>query len=104
MSGPTEEFAHMWEWFFYAHCRTTSPLYARISLAVAGNHELLDLVRAAPPSAHLPPALLAAVHEAHDEDEVPDVLGAMIFDHGQRRAQLLAFAQEHGGQLDWRAP
>jgi hypothetical protein len=51
----------MWEWFS-AHCRTTSPLYERISLAVAGDHELLDLVRAAPPSAHLPPALLAAVH------------------------------------------
>jgi hypothetical protein len=37
-------------------------------------------------------------------EEVPDVLGAMIFDHGQRRAHLLAFAQEHRGQLGWRAP
>jgi hypothetical protein len=61
MRGPTEEFAHMWEWFS-AHCRTTSPLYERISLAVARDHEVLELVQAAPPSAHLPPALLAAVH------------------------------------------
>ena len=51
----------MWEWFS-AHCRTTSPLYERISEAVAGDREILELVQAAPPSAHLPPALLAAVH------------------------------------------
>ncbi len=59
--SPTEDFALMWEWFS-AHCRTTSPLYERISEAVAGDREILELVQAAPPSAHLPPALLAAVH------------------------------------------
>lgn len=61
MGSPTEDFAVMWEWFS-AHCRTTSPLYERIAAAVAGDHEILELVQAAPPSAHLPPALLAAVH------------------------------------------
>ncbi len=60
MGNPTAEFATMWEWFA-SHC-PTSPLYGRISLAVAGDPEVLDLVRSAPPSAHLPPALLAAVH------------------------------------------
>jgi hypothetical protein len=61
MSGSTEDFVLMWEWFS-THCRTTSPLYERISHAVAGDHEILELVQGAPPSAHLPPALLAAVH------------------------------------------
>jgi hypothetical protein len=60
MTNPTAEFATMWEWFS-AHC-PTSPLYARISQAVASDPEVLDLVRSAPPAAHLPPALLAAVH------------------------------------------
>ncbi len=61
MGSRTEDFALMWEWFS-THCRTTSPLYERISAAVAGDHEVLELVQAAPPAAHLPPALLAAVH------------------------------------------
>ncbi len=59
-TDPTADFAAMWEWFS-SHC-PTSPLYGRISRAVAGDPEVLDLVRSAPPSAHLPPALLAAVH------------------------------------------
>jgi hypothetical protein len=61
MSDPTEEFCHMWAWFS-THCEASSPLYARISLAVAGDPEILAFVQAAPPAAHLPPALLAAVH------------------------------------------
>ncbi len=61
MGSRTEDFALMWEWFS-THCRTTSPLYQHISAAVAGDDEVLELVQAAPPSAHLPPALLAAVH------------------------------------------
>jgi hypothetical protein len=61
VSDPTEEFAQMWRWFA-THCHGYSPLYERISLAIADDRALLDDVRAAPPSAHLPPALLAAVH------------------------------------------
>jgi hypothetical protein len=61
MSDPTDDFSQMWGWFS-THCRATSPLYERVSLAVAGDREVLTLVRTAPPSAHLPPALLAAVH------------------------------------------
>jgi hypothetical protein len=61
MSDGTDDFAEMWKWFA-THCREYSPLYERISLAVAGDRELLERVQAAPPSAHLPPALLAAVH------------------------------------------
>jgi hypothetical protein len=44
----------------------------------------------------------AAAHETNDG--VFDVLGAVVFDRGRRRPQLLAFAQEHGVQLDWRCP
>jgi len=59
-SGTTDDFAHMWAWFA-THCHDTSPLYERISLAVAGDSELLEYLRTVPPSAQLPPALLAAV-------------------------------------------
>ena len=61
MSAPTRDFVHMWEWFAL-HCHNYSPLYERLSIAVAGDPELLSWVQSAPPSAHLPPALLAAVH------------------------------------------
>lgn len=61
MSDPAEDFAQMWRWFS-THCRGYSPLYERISLAVADDHSLLEAIRAAPPEAHLPPALFAAVH------------------------------------------
>ena len=60
-SGSIDDFAHMWAWFS-THCQETSPLYTRICLAVARDRDLLDRLRATPPSAHLPPALLAAVH------------------------------------------
>jgi hypothetical protein len=51
----------MWAWFA-THCHDYSPLYERISAAVADDPQLLDWVRSAPTDAHLPPALLAAVH------------------------------------------
>jgi hypothetical protein len=60
-SGTVDDFAQMWAWFA-THCHDTSPLYERISLAVAGDPELLEYLRTVPPSAQLPPALLAAVH------------------------------------------
>jgi hypothetical protein len=60
-SGTTDDFAHMWAWFA-THCHDTSPLYERICLAVAGDPALLEYLRTVPPSAQLPPALLAAVH------------------------------------------
>jgi hypothetical protein len=60
-SGSVEDFAHMWAWFA-THCQETSPLYERISLAVAGDLDLLERLRRLPPSAQIPPALLAAVH------------------------------------------
>jgi hypothetical protein len=62
MSDPTNDLAHLWEWFAATHCRDDSPLYERISLAVAADRELLDLVRSAPPAAHMPLTLLGAVH------------------------------------------
>jgi hypothetical protein len=61
MSNSSSDFARMWEWFA-THCHDYSPLYERISGAVAGDADLLEWVQAAPPAAHLPPALLAAVH------------------------------------------
>jgi hypothetical protein len=61
MTDPSDDFVQMWEWFS-THCEGYSPLYARISLAVAGDPEVIQMVRSTPPEAHLPPALLAAVH------------------------------------------
>jgi hypothetical protein len=61
VSDGLDDFTEMWRWFA-THCQEYSPLYEQISRAVAGDRELLAAVRSAPPSAHLPPALLAAVH------------------------------------------
>jgi hypothetical protein len=44
------------------------------------------------------------------EAEVPEdqamsyMLGAVLFKKGGRRGQLLAYVQEHGAWIDWRAP
>jgi len=62
MSDPTADLAHLWEWFAENQCRGYSPLYEQICRAVAGDRDLLELVRSAPPAAHMPPALLGAVH------------------------------------------
>jgi hypothetical protein len=57
-----EELAAVWREFAKRECGTYSPLYAEISAAVAEDGDLLDLVLEAPPSAHQPNVLLAAVH------------------------------------------
>jgi len=56
------ELADLWRWFAQNQFRGYSPIYQRIAEAVADDDELLDLVRAAPPAAHLPLVLLAAAH------------------------------------------
>jgi hypothetical protein len=62
MTDQLHALAELWAWFGQHQCRGYSPLYERISMAVASDDELLALVQAAPPAAHMPPALLAAVH------------------------------------------
>ena len=62
MAEPTDALAELWRWFAANSCAGYSPLYERLSLAVADDTELLELVLSAPPSAHLPASLLAAVH------------------------------------------
>jgi hypothetical protein len=61
VSDSADDFAQMWSWFA-THCEGYSPLYERICTAVAADPEVLAFVKSAPPEAHLPPALLAAVH------------------------------------------
>ncbi len=63
MRDPSDDLSTLWEWFAEHQCRGYSPLYERICLGVAHDREVLDLVRETPPEAHLPPALLAAVHD-----------------------------------------
>ncbi len=58
----TDDLGRIWEWFADSACGDYSPLYDRICRAVARDGELLDLIRAAPPPAHQPNVLLAAVH------------------------------------------
>ncbi len=58
----SDDLAQLWEWFGRHQFRGYSPLYERIAAAVALDTPVLDLVGRAPPEAHLPPALLAAVH------------------------------------------
>jgi hypothetical protein len=62
MSAASDELGQLWEWFGRHQFRGYSPLYERIAEVVAGDPSVLDLVRASPPEAHLPPALLGAVH------------------------------------------
>ncbi|HUO48514.1 MAG TPA: DUF2332 domain-containing protein [Acidimicrobiales bacterium] len=54
--------AELWRWFAATQCRGYSPLYEAIVDGIAGDEELLGVVRAARPESHLPPMLLAAVH------------------------------------------
>ena len=58
----TIRLAELWEWFADEQCRGYSPLYDRICRAVARDREVLELVQAAPPAAHMPTVLLGAVH------------------------------------------
>ncbi len=61
MSKQTADLARLWL-KFGENCRGYSPLYERITAAVADDDETLELVRAAPPAAHIPLTLLGAVH------------------------------------------
>ena len=58
---PTADLASLWRWFGEHQFRGYSPIYERIADAVAGDRDLLELLREAPPAAHLPPAPLGAV-------------------------------------------
>jgi len=62
MTSTTEEHAAVWRWFADTQCRDYSPLYDAIVRTVAETPDVLEMVAAAPPSAHLPNVLLAAVH------------------------------------------
>jgi hypothetical protein len=57
-----DELGGIWQWFADTQCRAYSPLYDRICRVVAADPDLLALVRQAPPEAHQPNVLLAAVH------------------------------------------
>ena len=61
MTDTRDDLAELWRWFGEQQFRGYSPLYERIADAVAGDREVLDLFRSAPPAAHLPMAGLAAV-------------------------------------------
>ena len=62
MDGQVEDLGRLWAWFADTSCRDYSPLYDRISRAVAADPEILAMVLRAPPAAHQPNVLLAAVH------------------------------------------
>jgi hypothetical protein len=55
--------ADLWRLFATGAVEGTSPYYEAIAAAVPEDPEILDLILAAPPVGHLPPALLAAVHD-----------------------------------------
>ena len=57
----TLSLADIWIWFA-RECDGYSPIYTRIARAVAADAELLTMVQQAPPRAHQPNVLLAAVH------------------------------------------
>ena len=59
---PGDELGQIWAWMAEHEFRGYSPLYERIAEAVSVDVEILALLHEAPPQAHLPPNLLAAVH------------------------------------------
>jgi hypothetical protein len=59
---PADDLGRLWEWQAVTGCRGYSPLYERICHTVAHDAAVLALVRRAPPPAHQPLVLLAAVH------------------------------------------
>lgn len=61
MGDATDDLATLWRWFGEEQCRGYSPIYERIASAVAGDREVLELLREAPPATHFPPAPLGAV-------------------------------------------
>ena len=60
MGDVNEDLGRLWLWFGEHEFKGYSPMYARIAAAVAGDSEVLALLREAPPAAHLPQAGLAA--------------------------------------------
>jgi hypothetical protein len=46
---------------------------------------------------------LAGARAPDDEQGTSDILGAVLFRGGARRATPLGYVQEHGAWLDWRA-
>jgi hypothetical protein len=56
------DLARTWTAFADSSCRDYSPLYDRICRTVAASDDVLEMLAAAPPSAHRPNVLLAAVH------------------------------------------
>ncbi len=61
MSADALSLSDIWTWFAQ-ECDGYSPLYERIARVVARDDELLTMVQQAPPRAHQPNVLLAAVH------------------------------------------
>lgn len=61
MGGATDDLATLWRWFGEHQYRGYSPLYERVAESVAEDPEVLELLRQAPPEAHLPGAALAGV-------------------------------------------
>ena len=60
MGDPTDDLADIWRWFAETQFRDYSPIYERIATVVADDRDTLELLRTAPPAAHLPMAPLAA--------------------------------------------
>ena len=61
MADAPDDLAELWRWFEAHHFRGYSPIYERIAAAVADAGDVLELLRQAPPAAHLPLTPLAAV-------------------------------------------
>ena len=61
-STEPRELAEVWTGFADLACGRYSPIYDRVSRAVAASDEVIDFILEAPPQAHMPTVLLACVH------------------------------------------
>jgi len=79
----TEELATVWRKFSETECKGYSPLYERITLAVAHSDEVLRLILPLPSHVYQPNLLLAAVHDrvlAGLEQELGEIYAGRSFD------------------------
>jgi hypothetical protein len=101
LADPIDDLAQWWIGFADATFRGYSPLYDRISRAVATDREILEMIYPAPPAAHMPTVLLGAVHYlllAGVEDPLNDVYdGRSDADPGPL---FVAFVHAHRTEIE----
>ncbi len=77
----TDSLSAVWRWFAETQFAGYSPIYERVALELARNREVLRFATSAPPAAHMPTNLLAAVHYVllgHPEHPLAEIYAGRV--------------------------